>query len=736
MATLRIYIQQAVILNNIGQPVIYTGLNPANLTQQVNTPLPLSRQWPNYGSYIDVTDDCSDPNILQLTWTEDRDTYGQSQPGEFMAKKSASGVVSFEGDTYKLIKQWLIDDVSAGLNAVSVKIHDTECNVWYTDFMFDNTDLEFCEAQICVLDVTFRQKEEPLSCIKRTIISDNWQGWFQNQPAGGKKHPRFSYCNEQRPNGLLVVLWFLMGTMMAPTFIIVTLMLAVFLIIANIINVIIGVIQFIISIVGGNDPGSVNWNVIPEPPIFGIVDIFGMMFVESAGCGREHPAPLIRDYIKNVCDKCGVQVTAESAPVFFSQSITIDTASRGLVTVENPHYNDCYMTAVSARGIRRIDTMNVFQSGIAYNTWDYYIPENRPLLSLDMFLDEIKGVYNSEWRMIGNTLWFQRKDFFQDEDYLYDFTPGSPDRPKLLEGICFSWTQQGYPASCTGLYTQDAADRPGNEAKDYYNDIIDFGITDQNPLYEGILDKYTQIAPTKFRLDGASEDYVYDAMQVSLSSMFFNLIAAPILIFSAGDFFKRFADYGVLLQGETNTVPKIITWDGQSYENAKAVKPYAAHGNAGNMPPVNTKYNTTAWEFKHPPKTFVRGSSLTIPPSQPGYYLVTWLFGAGEIKQPASLCNYFMYFASGYEDSLWDWFHWIDDPKKNPQLKQQWSLKIDLCCEDLERLGLGNDGSMTALRGRVKLPGQFYTDGKIKEITVSYKTDAPLGQYIEIRGTL
>jgi hypothetical protein len=734
MSTLRIYIQQKVLLNNIGQSVIYVGLNPANLTQLTNTPLPASRQFPNYGSFIDVTDDCSDPNKLELTWTQDKDTYGQSTPGEFKAKKSASGTLSFEGDTYHLIKQWLIDDVSAPLNAIEVKIHDTGCDVWYNDYNFDNTDLMFCEGKICTFDVTLRQKDEAISCIKRTIISDNWQGWFQTVPNAGKKHPRFSYCNEQRPNGLLVCLWFLMGSIMAPIFIIMTLILGVFLIIANIINVIIGVIQFIISIVGGNDPGKVNWNVIPEPPLFGIADIFAMMFVESGGCGREHPDPLIRDYISNVCDKCGVKVSPSSAPIFFSQQLTIETSTRGLVTIDNPHYNDCYQNAVSAPGIRRVDNLNIFL-GIQYNNSDYYVEENRPLLPLDLFLDEIKGAYNAEWEIRDNTLYFDRKDFTLTPDYVFDFSPGADDRSQILEGICSTWNEKDYPAAMKGLYQQDPADKPGNNAKAYYNDILSFANTDTNPLYEGILDKTVQIAPTKFRLDGASEDYIYDAMQVSLNSLFMNIAAIPLL-FQAGQFFKRYADYGVLMQHETATLPKIITWDGVSYENAKAVRPYFAHGNAGGMPPINSNYNSQAWDAVHSPKTYVRGSSWTIPPSQAGYYLITDTFGIGEIKQPAMLCNYFMYLAPGFEGSLWDLFHWIDDPKKNPQLHQEWSVKIALCCENLQRLGMENGATNPKLRGRVKLPGQFYTDGRIKEITVHYETEGEFGQYIELRGTI
>lgn len=107
------------------------------------------------------------------------------------------------------------------------------------------------------------------------------------------------------------------------------------------------------------------------------------------------------------------------------------------------------------------------------------------------------------------------------------------------------------------------------------------------------------------------------------------------------------------------------------------------------------------------------------------------------------LVNYPMYFEPGYIDTLWDWFHWIDDPLKCPVLNQNWTAMIDLCCEDLQedvngkrRLGVLNDASGIALSEKVKLPVPYYGEGTITEIEVSYDPGDEYGQYIKIKGTV
>ena len=215
---LKIFLRQQKIydINNYTQELHYEWDATLQMLKPVNGALPAgsSRLWPGSGGFVDLTDYVSDLYKLKLEWTANRDDSGNVATDELKPVKSASGTLSFERLAYQLLKAWLVDDVSATLNAAEVKILDTNCGQ-YTGYIIKSSDLAWCEDNICTLDVTLKQQDEQLSCIKRTFVADNWQGWFQKVPAGGKKHPRFSYCNEVRPNGTLIIEWYLLSSIVA-----------------------------------------------------------------------------------------------------------------------------------------------------------------------------------------------------------------------------------------------------------------------------------------------------------------------------------------------------------------------------------------------------------------------------------------------------------------------------------------------------------------------------------------
>lgn len=750
---LKIYIKQAIQYNIQGQPIVYLGTNPYNLQATPNGTLPNNRRWQPYNTYIDVTGDVSDLTQLSLTWTVERDVEGLTVPGAFNNKKSASGTLTFENNAYMLIKSWLINDVSAPLNAVSVKIVD-DCGT-YDDYQFKAEDLRWCEegdnSNVCTFDLTLKQVETPIQCIKRTEIYDNHLGWFQTVPANGKKHPRFSYCTEIRPNGMLVAVWWMAGIQNVVLLTLIPLLFALNGIFA-IINVIIGVIATIIAIVGGNPISSVNWQTIPYFDFKGMLDAIGQYYIEAAGCGREHPAPLIRDYIYNVCKKCGLDTDdlALTVPLFFSPSITMHSSSRGIIELgENPYYRACYLFPQAQRGIRRFKNLDLLYGSTPNNT-DFWIPGNAPVRSLTDLLDELKGVFNCEWNVVGNKLYFQRKDFFLDGNYVLDFTATAQDRLKLLQGICFEFDETKYPATCTGIYALDGADVCGNEACSQMNGTVSFGLTDNNPNFEGTLDKTTRFGATKFRLDGASTDYIFDAMQVVVNGSLFSPFSAGIMRDIVAEYLEDFCDFALLLKQETTTLPKILIWDGVDYTNAKAVRKIAAHiganlplpipnpvynkGTQVSMPVTGQQLVATSWYDLHVPETFVIGSKVTFG-NQPAYkYRVEDYFGILVTEQPAMLINYPMYFEPRFYDTLWDWFHWIDDPERNPRIRYNWTAIMDNCCDTLNTLGVFA-GQDIALNQKVKLPLQYYPDGRITEITVNYRDDE-LGSNVTIKGTV
>lgn len=781
-----------------GNNVIYTGTDPLHISA---SPGVADTTW------FDFTDYVSGLDKIELEWTAEQTEFGQVKAGEFAAQKGVSGTLQFERNAYDWLKTHLIDDVAATLNQVEVQITDIGCGK-YVGYAIKSTQLSWCEFNsTCVFELNLKQIEDFTNCIQRTLIADNWQGWFQNEPLDihtlqPKKHPRFGYCIEKRPNWTLVLEWFLTA-IVAFIYTVVYLPFYAILVVLNIlvlaINGIISVINLIIDAV--NTLPGISISHIPDipsswPPSPGdIVEGWATLMVENAGCGREHPAPLIRDYITNVCSKCGVRVNATTADIFFAPFLTLTHSDAELHTDPNPHYNACYFFPQVVRGVRRFRSIDLLTGNSSPDTTTYYLPANAPELALDMFLDELNKIYNTQWRIIVDSagdpyLWIKRKDWFVNEPPSYDFSYGGADRDKIIEGICYDPQDITVPASCSDLYEDDPADKCGVEAEAFYNGTqpISFNNTTNNPIFKGVLDKQSGFAATHFNCDGTSTNYIYDALQFVRGS------AINVLIFfinaELGTLIESYANYKILLQTEQVSKPKIIIWDGDTdnpgdpnYLNATAVRDKIniagtvfTIGHSGwpgtvggiDVPDINTLYPTqipsdpvtlltlavpasipdpTMWagpitvpnpRANHQPQTNVIGTSVTgvIPD---GVYGIIDTFGSVVNATPAILVNYPMYFEPHYKGTLWDWFHWIDDPYKNPRLLKQWKLKISLCCEDIIKLNLTGNVNGQKLLASVLLDTTFYNKGVITSIKVGYDTgnesnNQGVGQYIELKG--
>src|SRR5690606_37387199 len=127
----------------------------------------------------------------------------------------------------------------------------------------------------------------------------------------------------------------------------------------------------------------------------------------------------------NVCSKCGVHVDEVTADIFFARRIKLESSydklnKSGATEKDNPYFNATYMYAPNKRGVR------IFKSLFFSNDRDtdtFWIEANRPILTLDMFLDQLNGLFNANWRIVNNiqgqpTLYFWRKDNFISSDIL------------------------------------------------------------------------------------------------------------------------------------------------------------------------------------------------------------------------------------------------------------------------------------------------------------------------------
>jgi hypothetical protein len=718
-----------------GDPIIYAGSSPMNLIPVLGT-VPAGDTW------LDITSDVTNLDELELEWTTDRDTDGNVVAGAFQPKKTASGQLLIEGNGYAFIKDWLIDNVAAPRNSIDVQIEHVGCGT-YDMWVIKSSQIRWCENDICEFSVNLQQTDEAFQCMQKTLISDNWQGWFQTQPTNGKKHPRFVYCNEVKPNGMMVMLWWLSSVILT----IVILLYMGILPIIWAVQLIIGVVKTIVDvfswILGIEVDFSDNFD-FTDPRDF--LNSLGSFYVESSGCGRLHPAPLVRDYIDNVCKKCGIRVDAITDPIFHARQIMIDTSSEredGMKLRDNPHFNAAYFNAPIQRGIR------IFRGLFSNdeNTTDYFIERNKPILALDQFLDQLKTLYNAEWRLtsIGGqpTLYFWRKDWYLLGSALYDFTEDGEDRDKVLDGICFNWLEKPQFAYMRGVYSEDASDTCGNESLGHMNDIISLGDATNNPTYAGQLDKTSfYFGGTRFRLDGTSNDYIADAMQVVLNGAALNPTIPAIMKEIVVPSIERYADYALLMSDETAVLPKLIIWDENSgFEHAKAIRnknTFPTNGSGLSMPIPNSFYNPNnlEWYMFYQLNTYVMGSVFTFGSAPYGRYTVQEYFGIDFYAKPAELCNYPMYFNSKFKDTLFDWFHWIDDPRINPRMNMEFTVNIDLCCEDLQRLKVFGDAANINLFQKVLLPVKWYNEGTITSIRVVYNSENELGKHIQIKGVL
>lgn len=769
-----------------GNDVYYAGPNPYSLSVVMGS---IDNPW------IDLTDYIGGLQNLELDWAaEDLDPSSPAL-GRFTPIKGVTGTLQFEREAYYFLKSHLIDDVAGALNQVEVRITDTSCGN-YTGYVIKSTQLEWCEYNaLCVYDLNLKQIEDYTNCLERTVISDNWQGWFQSEPLHGKKHPRFGYCIEKRPTWTLVLLWVLSSLLAYTVSLLYTalfpLVLAVWAIrviiygIAVALNFVIGVVNTIIDFINTLGAGIPNIPTIPEPdpgpaPVTPVEVFLGWanQMMEVAGCGREHPAPLIRDYILNVCEKCGIVVDDTTVPLFFATTLTETRSDNAVYTSPNPYYNACYLDARAKRGVRKFRKINFFEPNADPDTTTYFQPENAPIDSGAIFLDKICKHFASQWWVQVDTLgiphlYLRKSSELYETTPLYNFGTGAVDRQKIVGGICYEPQDLKVPAFCSYLYPDDPADKCSFEVSDFYNGIqsVTFNNTTINPIFNGELNIKSEIAATRFLCDGSGPNYLYDALQAVYSLV----VVGPITFLATelSEKIEQIANYRILLQSETVSLSRIIIWDGDTdnptepnYLNATAVRDtiningtvhtigksgYPATVPGITVPDINPLYPTMVpdiggttfvpasvpawvnWQDNHPPQTSVNMQFPSFP-IPTGVYAVTNIFGATLIPAAAILVNYPMYCEPHYKETLWDRFWYIKDPYRQPRLNKRWSVKIQLCCEDIERLRLTGSVNEQMLLKPVILDTPFYNIGIITRIRVSYKTDNEEGMYIELSG--
>lgn len=656
---LKLFMRKLQMYDEHQNPVWYNGPNPNSLAI-VQGYLP-NNEYQEFTQYVD--------NLHELvsTWkVRSSETVGGSNKTISNIEKSVTNELQFFGKAFEYIKSWVFDHVAAPLNGIEVKIQVDNCGE-IVDFIIKREGIAYCDDDRCNYEVNLKQRDDFYTCLYSTLITDNHMNMFD----GSYQHPRFSYCNEFRPTILLSLLFSVLGTVFA------------------IVYTIIAIIDAILEIVDFITFGAFNLDEVIDAKAVkeGLLGVFVDMF----GCGREHPAPLVRDYIRNVCSKCNIQITEESIPFFFNPS--------------SVYYNLTYLSAEVKKGIHRKNDDN------------FWVSDNDPILTLDMLLDKLKKPFNAKWYIKGGVLHFRHIDDLDNDEILFDFI--GADKDLILNNICFDWNEIDKPAYMRVGYTVDAMDNLTNDCLRRYNDIVEFN-KPVNPILKGEVNRtLIDFAPTRFRSDGIERDYVsrtLDPLEMDDLGVFLGILfSGPSMAGALNDVKQEMLSYrrAILMQNHTTLLPRLIIWDGQSKKGARAIGNF---NYGGNLPSPNPRYNPN-------------GIPYNIANEEDHQYDEYY-------DEHATISNYPMVFDAQYNGNLWQ-FHETDDPRLNPPINNQFELAIPLCCDTLNRLKVFENSGSINLERRVKINGgTYYTDGIIKEISLHFSSKNKLGQHIKIKGLI
>ena len=117
-------------------------------------------------------------------------------------------------------------------------------------------------------------------------------------------------------------------------------------------------------------------------------------------------------------------------------------------------------------------------------------------------------------------------------------------------------------------------------------------------------------------------------------------------------------------------------------------------------------------------------------------YEVRGLLGTVYLHEPCELPNFPLYYNAGFKGTLWDWWHFVKDPRFQQRMGLKWHVEIENCCEDKEKLGVFTHSDNIGLGNTVKLPLDFIFTGVISEISVDYNSKNGVGRTIKISGTV
>lgn len=605
------------------QPIIITCVGGSTVFANGTVPQSTWLEFTDFVGGIEGVDGRNESGI-SFEFSENGD--GESSNNEYGSNvsKGISSEISIFGRAYDFVNQWLFSDRCAVNNSVLVRIEDTYCGVFFEEYEIKADNLRVCDSDGCVFTTKLRLADPVWNCFFRSTVYDNWNGMFSDTTT--HPHPLFYVCLEDRPNTAMVtqlVLFHFVG---------------------------------IISLATINLWGQ-NW----------LRKIFNV--------GRKLPAPLVRDIISNVCQKCGISIDP-------TKSIFHDPNSK--------YYNLCYFAPIGEVDANK-DQIGLDEGDTSPRFFNKQYDDLEPI---DKFLNRLKAVFNAKWYIsINNEFVFMPKSWFDNRPPIIDFNSGLYE----WQNFCREFSGEKKPAYASLQYTPDQKDVCSSDAAFRYDTYVSYNLDNSfNPILEGAKTVRFEFAPTAFLRDYTSRDYIQRAWGASLviwgffgAAFVIALAPVPILgIILAAGFAAYFGttifldlersatdDYaGSIRISSTNvSLGRLIIWDGVDADNAFPVRDFGRNDPILlGVPPPNLYYNPTSLPYDE--------FAVSVPGSYTGASGNTYLTNSG-------VYNYQMTVNEKYTGNLYDAFHDYENPNQYPPIEQTFSIETRYCCEILQVLG-------------------------------------------------
>jgi hypothetical protein len=172
-------------------------------------------------NWQDFTEDTEGLDDFRLTWkaiSEDYtngDSTGESNSFGSNYDKGVTADLRFFGNAFTFIQNWLMLQPCQVLNAVEARITDLSCGKSYRPFEIKTDNTKYAPFdEPCIVAMPLREADQVWHSFQKTIIEDDWQGWFNSQGTSSKDHPTFSMIVEKKPKFFLafyVVLIYVVG---------------------------------------------------------------------------------------------------------------------------------------------------------------------------------------------------------------------------------------------------------------------------------------------------------------------------------------------------------------------------------------------------------------------------------------------------------------------------------------------------------------------------------------------